>query len=299
MNQADSQFVKAQSQEFAFLFEDFLSRTYSGKGELHAAIRYCLEGRGKRVRAHLAMFACEALGGLRRHAIPGAIAVEMIHAYSLVHDDLPCMDDDDMRRGRPSVHKAFDEATALLVGDALLTDAFRVLSDKDFFWEAGLLSAEQSCRAIALLSKACGSHGMVLGQSLDLFWTGKGTADLNVLKSIHLGKTGALMGAACALGAISAGASQTEVTKFQRFGELIGLAFQAIDDTIDGLGSTGKTAGKDRAQGKLTFLEFMSVEETVELSKELTEQAFEIVGMTGEIGQFLKSFVHALVFRQS
>lgn len=268
---------------------------YEAPETLHRAVHYVLEGEGKRVRALCAMLSAKALGKDPRVALSAACAVEMIHAYSLVHDDLPCMDNDDWRRGRPSAHRAFDESTALLAGDALLTDAFQVLTDGEWLPENLAVHPEQQAKQVAVLARAAGGQGMVLGQARDLWWTARSGATADNLNQVHLEKTGALLGASCALGAIAAGASREEVAAFQEFGRLIGLAFQAIDDTLDTSIHTGKSMGKDQAQQKLTYLKFHSTSDIKSLAKDLTNRAKALLPAVA--AEELKEFAEGLVFR--
>lgn len=272
-----------------------LERHYANPVRLAQAIHYALAGDGKRVRAVLAMLVAEHFGRNPRVALSAATAVEMIHSYSLAHDDLPCMDNDDWRRGKPSLHKAFDEASALLAGDAILTDAFRVLTDGDFFADAMLVNGDARAKQVMLLAKAAGSKGMVLGQDRDLWWTGREGILESALNEIHELKTGALIGAACAMGAAAADASKAQVNAFETFGRLIGIAFQAIDDTLDDSYATGKTAGKDLAQGKLTYLRFHSTQEVIAQALALSTRAATLVGL--KHGSPLQVFIDGLVFR--
>ncbi len=250
---------------------DAWAREYRADGcPLGEVVRYILEGRGKRVRGVLALMSAQASGVKAEAAVSAAVALEMIHAYSLVHDDLPCMDNDDLRRGRPTAHRRFDEARALLGGDALLTDAFRVLSDSRF--GAG---PEVQLAWIRELAQAAGGSGMVLGQALDLHWTGKGVRDARELDRIHRHKTGCLLAASCAMGAMAARPGDETVDAFRDFGFAIGLVFQIVDDLLDLEGGTGKGQGKDQRDGKLTYLSLMSAEEARARAERLTSEACE------------------------
>ena len=283
---------------FNLSYQHFIATTWLDReSRLHQAIRYCLEGEGKRVRAMLAMLTCDAFEKEPRRALSAATAVEMVHAYSLAHDDLPCMDNDDWRRGRPSLHKAFDEATALLAGDAILTDAMRVLADDDFYAESSHISDQARLQLVRELALAAGGHGMVFGQDLDMLWTGKGLCERLMLDRIHRGKTGALVGAACSMGAVAAGASRDEITALRQFGVCIGLAFQAIDDTLDLTAATGKSVGKDQAQGKLTYLSLYRSEDVVAMAREWTEKAQGVLPR-GLKSEALIRFAEELVFRK-
>ena len=195
--------------------------------KLHAAMRHLIFPGGKRLRPALAFAACEASGGAAERALPAATAVELIHTYSLVHDDLPCMDDDAVRRGRPTVHVAFDEATAVLAGDALQAEAFAVLSE-----------APSAVASLRVLAEAVGSRGLVGGQADDLAFTG-GAADVAALESIHRRKTAALIGAAVSLGAIAGEATASQRESLARFGAAVGLGFQIADDRLDHDGDDG------------------------------------------------------------
>jgi geranylgeranyl pyrophosphate synthase len=216
---------------------------------LHQAMRHALLAGGKRLRPALVLAAARACGGEAEAAIPGMVAMECLHTYTLVHDDLPAMDDDDLRRGQPTVHKAFDEATAILVGDALQALAFG---------QCALLGAE----AVTALAEAAGSLGVVGGQQDDLDAEGRRvgadlSADMALLERIHRRKTAALIRFSCQLGAIAAGAGPEQQGALAAYGEALGLAFQITDDVLDCTADTaalGKTAGKDVAVGKLTWV---------------------------------------------
>jgi geranylgeranyl pyrophosphate synthase len=206
------------------------------------------------------------------------------------------MDNDDFRRGRPSLHKAFDEVTALLAGDAILTDAMRVISDSAFFPDGAFISDGEKIGLIRELSLAAGGHGMVLGQDQDMFWTGRGHCDKGTLDGIHKRKTGALIGGASAMGAIAAGAPADHVTRWRQFGILIGLAFQAMDDLLDNKETTGKTKGKDQIQGKLTYLSLHGCEEVQRMVHVYTEEAVDLIP-AGLKTEDVVSFVRALIAR--
>ncbi|MEK7414888.1 MAG: polyprenyl synthetase family protein [Planctomycetota bacterium] len=210
---------------------------------LHAAMRYAVFAGGKRLRPALVLQACRASGGADAAAAPVMAAVELLHTYTLVHDDLPAMDDDDLRRGRPTCHRAFDEATAILAGDALQALAFES-------------AAEVSAVAVRVLARDSGSLGVVGGQQDDLDAEGK-PIDATLLERIHRRKTAALIRASCELGAITAGAQPDVRAALAQYGEALGLAFQIADDVLDATATAqtlGKTPGKDAAQGKLTYV---------------------------------------------
>jgi geranylgeranyl diphosphate synthase type II len=250
---------------------------------LHAAMRYAVFGGGKRVRPILARAACRAAGGDPGRALEPACALELIHTYSLVHDDLPALDDDRLRRGRPTVHVAYDEAIAILAGDALLTEGFAVLARFPEGDDLAPVRAE-ACRVVAT---AVGSLGMVGGQVEDLEATGA-VADPARLERIHRAKTGALLAAAVELGALVAGAEGERRREFAEFGRGLGLLFQIADDILDVTGtaaSLGKSPGKDAAAGKLTYPAVYGLEATrgrlAELAAELSGVAVRLEGAGG------------------
>jgi geranylgeranyl pyrophosphate synthase len=257
-----------------------------------AVARYVLTAGGKRVRPVLAMLAAEAAGAPAEAALPAALALEMVHTYSLVHDDLPCMDDDDLRRGRPTAHKVYGEAPALLAGDALLTDAFTVLAGAP---------ASDGIRIglVRELASAAGGAGMVLGQALDLHWTARSGATQKDLDAIHLRKTGYLLGAAAAMGALAGGAGPDAVDAFRSFGRLIGLAFQVQDDLLDDTAATGKSQGKDQRAGKLTYLARMSRADAARAAQAFTDEARAALAGRSLMTPELERFVTALLDRRS
>lgn len=257
---------------------------------LHAACRYALEGRGKYIRPLLALGSAYACGAEWTSALPLALPLEWIHTYSLVHDDLPCMDDDDLRRGRPTTHKVFDEATALLVGDALLTDAFFLLSELD-------TSAANKAAMLRDLAQAAGGRGMVAGQSLDLKWTGQSGYRQEDLDAIHQHKTGRLIEAACLLGAHWAGASREALESLLAYSSRIGLVFQIVDDLLDDKPEIGKTPGKDQAIGKLTYLSLMSADDARRRARQLTDEALWALLPFGERGAALETMARSLLER--
>lgn len=246
---------------------------------LHDAMRYAVLGGGKRVRALLAYAAgefCQA--DMNVVDIPAA-AVELIHAYSLVHDDLPCMDDDDLRRGKPSTHKQYDEATALLAGDALQSLAFLLISQDSL-----LQLASQKVQMLHILSLASGSRGMAGGQAIDLASTGLPLAR-EELEHMHIHKTGALIRAAALLGAYSAtDVDADKVKAVDHFSKAIGLAFQVVDDILDTESDTatlGKTANKDADNNKSTYVTILGIKAAKELAKELHENALAALSFYG------------------
>ncbi len=253
-------------------------------GPLHEAMRYSLRAGGKRLRPALCRAACEAVGGDPTLALGPASALELVHTYSLIHDDLPCMDDDDLRRGRPTNHKVYGEAMAVLAGDGLLTRAFGVLADCD-------LPDGALVEAVRVLAEASGSRGMVGGQALDLAAEGSEVVDLPTLQYIHTHKTGALIGAACRLGGIAGGAAAGRIAELGRYGEKVGLAFQIVDDLLDETGDAaqlGKASHKDRERGKATYPRLLGLDESRKRVAELSDAAIQIAAGFGRDGQSLE-----------
>jgi farnesyl diphosphate synthase len=257
---------------------------------LHAAMRYVALGGGKRVRPMLAFAAAEAVGADNALTEAAACAVELIHVYSLTHDDLPCMDDDELRRGKPTCHVQYDEATALLVGDALQSSAFETLA-----------LAGASAEMVALLARAAGSRGMCGGQAVDIDSTGK-SLDLAELEFMHIHKTGALIRAATVLGALSSGPlAEDRRAALEHYAKCIGLAFQVMDDVLDAEADTatlGKTAGKDAAQGKATYLTLMGLDEARAYCRELTDDALASLAPFGDAGRRLAEIARFIVERR-
>ncbi len=262
--------------------------------QLREAIQYSLLAPGKRLRPQLVLFAAQACGGTIEDALPAAVAVEMIHAYSLVHDDLPAMDDDDLRRGRPTCHKKFDEATAILVGDALQARAFEVLATE-------IAPADRAARCCAELAQAAGASALVGGQADDLASEFLEAADNNQaieqLEWIHRRKTGALFRVSLRLGAIVAGGSDQQLAALDAYGEHLGLAFQVVDDLLDVSGSeneVGKRLGKDTARGKTTYPAVMGIEASQERAAALVNaacQSLQLFGASAEPLRDLAQFV--------
>ena len=238
---------------------------------LFDAMRYSLEAGGKRIRPILVLESCRMLGGNVEAAVPYAVACELVHTASLIHDDLPAIDNDALRRGRPTNHTVFGEATALLAADALFLDAFALVAENT------ALPAERNAAAVGVLSRAVGSRGMVGGEYIDVECEGK-SVPYSTLCRMHSLKTGALIRGACMLGAIAAGVmpGDARMDAVIRYAECIGLAFQITDDVLDRTGTAealGKLPGADEAAGKTTFLTFMSVDEAMARAAELTKEA--------------------------
>jgi geranylgeranyl diphosphate synthase type II len=244
-------FLFAERERIDATLDRLLPAADAWPARLHDAMRYAVFGEGKRVRPVLLRAACRAAGGNPEQVVEAACALELVHTYSLIHDDLPALDNDTLRRGRPTVHVAYDEPLAILAGDALLTEAFAVLGA----FPAGEAFAGRRAEACRLVAVAIGSRGMVGGQVEDLEATG-GLPDAERLDRIHRAKTGALIGAAVEVGALLAGVDGPRRAAFAGFGERLGLLFQVADDILDVTGSAatlGKSPGKDAAAGKLTY----------------------------------------------
>lgn len=267
--------------------------------QLHEAMRYAVLGGGKRVRAALVYAAGEAvsqngeLSSAQAKALDhAAAAVELIHAYSLVHDDLPCMDDDELRRGRPTVHVKYDEATAMLVGDALQPLAFELLASMP-------VAPALVVQAVAALATAAGSRGMVGGQAIDCASVDKALS-LDELRHMHRLKTGAMLEVSVLLGGIVAGASSTARQHLMDYAQTIGLAFQVADDVLDVVADTatlGKTAGKDAADNKPTYVSIMGLDASQQLLLELKQQAHKAILPLGAGAQSLAALANFIVDR--
>jgi geranylgeranyl diphosphate synthase type II len=242
-------------------------------GRLVEAMRYSLLAGGKRLRPVLALAACDAVGGAPQAAMGFACAIEMIHTYSLIHDDLPCMDDDDLRRGRPTNHKIYGEAIATLAGDALLTDAFSMLARSGA--RSPTVPPAAVLATVAELAEAAGSAGMVAGQAIDLLGEGRNMT-VEELEYLHCRKTGALFVAAVRGGARLGGAGPDQLEALETYARALGLAFQVIDDILDVEASTeqmGKRTGKDLAHGKNTYPGLIGLDQSWQLARDLERRA--------------------------
>ena len=261
---------------------------------LHAAMRFAALGGGKRVRP-LLVFAAGAVADAHEDRLEiAAVAVELIHAYSLTHDDLPCMDDDVLRRGKPTVHVEFDEATALLVGDSLQSLAFQLLAEYPLAQDP-----HKQLEMVTLLAVAAGSRGMAGGQAIDLAAVGKALA-LPELELMHIHKTGALIRASVMLGALCGKLNETKIAKLDHFAKCIGLAFQVVDDVLDAEASTatlGKTAGKDAQQNKPTYVSLLGVAEAKKLAESLRQDAQAALDGFGAKAQRLRALADFIVLR--
>ena len=291
-----SQDLDARIRNVDTALDRWLPTTLDSTPRLAEAMRYAVFPGGKRLRPMLVLLSCEACGGSDDAAMPAACAVELVHCYSLVHDDLPAMDDDDLRRGRPTCHKVFGEAIAILTGDALLTIAFEIVAK--YSPRAEFVAA--SCRELAL---AAGSAGMVGGQVDDLAAevdSAEREPSIETIQSIHARKTGALLRASVRLGGFAADASSEELAALDGYGSRIGLAFQIADDLLDVCGeeaATGKRVGKDRGRGKLTFPGVVGAERSRELSRDLIRDAIARLDPLGPRAERLRELARFIVER--
>jgi len=259
---------------------------------LRRAMKHSLLAPGKRIRPILVLLACEAAGGHYQQAMPAACAVEMIHAYSLIHDDLPAMDDDDLRRGLPTCHAAFGEANAILAGDALQALAFQSLA-------RDISPAEVAAACVRELAFAAGPAALVGGQFDDLA-AEAAAGSLEQLEHIHRRKTGALLRACLKIGGLTARATEEQLAALDRYGDKIGLAFQVVDDLLDECSTEqqmGKKVGKDRDRGKLTYPRLIGVAKSTELAQKLVSDACEAVEIFGSNGSKLRQLAHYLAER--
>ncbi len=258
------------------------------------AMRYSLFAGGKRLRPILCLAASEAVGGEVQAAMPAGCALEMIHTYSLIHDDLPAMDDDDLRRGKPTNHKAFGEAIAILAGDGLLTEAFVLLSDDNS------LLPERAVQVIGVIAKAASYRGMVGGQVVDMLSQNK-RADLETVQQMHSRKTAALIAAAAESGALAGKGSEAQIAALARYGRAIGLAFQIADDILDIEGDTellGKTTGADEARGKVTYPAAVGLERSRQAADEMINDALAALEGFDDRATPLRSLANYIITRK-
>lgn len=278
--------------------EDWLKdcfREREPRGDLYDAMYYSLLAGGKRIRPVLLLECCRLCGGDVTAALPFAGAIEMIHTYSLIHDDLPCMDDDDLRRGRPTNHKVYGEATAVLAGDALLTAAFEFMLEP-----AAAVPPERALEAAGILARAAGGRGMVGGQVLDMSGEGH-SLSLNEVEELQRLKTGALISAAAEMGCALAGGSEEQRQSAVRYAQCLGLAFQIQDDILDVVGdeaTLGKPVGSDARREKSTFVTLKGVEACRELVDKLTAEAEEALSCFGTEGESLRQMAVSLAGRE-
>lgn len=279
--------------------ERYLPQETERPESIHKAMRYSIFAGGKRVRPVLMLAACEAVGGQIAKALPTACAMEMIHTYSLIHDDLPAMDNDDFRRGRPTNHKVFGDAIAILAGDGLLTEAFKLMSDARF---AADVSAEIKIAVINEIATCAGTYGMVGGQVVDMESEGKPDMDLPTVQYIHIHKTGALIKASVVAGALLGGADEKQLAAIRRYGEAAGLAFQIADDILDIEGTTeeiGKDAGSDQARGKATYPAVMGLSAAKQEAQAMMDEAMLALESLGAAAEPLREIARYIVERKN
>ncbi|MBQ8000572.1 MAG: polyprenyl synthetase family protein [Ruminococcus sp.] len=284
------------------LIENALQSYLDRKPEIYSVLwdsmRYSVGAGGKRVRPQLTLEFCTLCGGDAESALPFACAVELIHTYSLIHDDLPCMDDDDMRRGKPSNHIEFGEDTALLAGDALQSLAFEIMLSPDTL---GRCPADRAAAAACTLAKLCGADGMVGGQVIDLQYEDKQASE-QIITQMHLLKTGALIKAACLMGCIVAGATREQLTAASQYADCIGLAFQLVDDVLDVTSTSaelGKPVNSDIDNNKSTLVSLYGIDECMRRAKELTQQAIDALSAFEGDTSFLRDFALRLISRRN
>lgn len=272
INQMDVEgYLEVKKQEIALCLEQLIPEKNVSYNQLFRAARYAMMSGGKRLRPILALAVCDCLNGPSDIALRPVCALEMVHTYSMIHDDLPCMDNDDFRRGKPTVHKAFPEGHALLAGDFLLTYAFEILSQSQG------LSAEQKVRLISILASSIGGDGMIAGQIMDLEAENK-IIDIEDLKLIHHCKTGALLEASIEFGAVIAQANDSIIASLRHFAKKMGLAFQIIDDILDVTVSSkkhGKSIASDITNGKKTYASILGLDLSKQMADQLLSSALE------------------------
>jgi len=275
----------------------YLPEMSGPKEELFKAMSYSLFAGGKRLRPILCIAAAETIGGSHEDVMPVACALEMIHTYSLIHDDLPAMDDDDMRRGKPTNHMVFGDAMAILAGDGLLTEAFRVMACPELLERIG---AERFQRVIEIVSSASGPHGMVFGQALDIRAENE-KIDTSQMEIIHEHKTGALLKASVTTGAILGRASENNVESFEQYGKNIGLAFQISDDILDIEGDSeqmGKPTGSDLERGKNTYPSIYGMEKSKMMLREIIDNAIDILSSFNDRAEPLRQIARYIIERK-
>jgi geranylgeranyl diphosphate synthase type II len=293
--------IKSYLKEKRELIDSYLESYFSIPSEpfvLHEAMRYSLFAGGKRIRPILALASYEACGGNPKDIVPYATALELIHTYSLIHDDLPSMDNDDLRRGKPTNHKVFGEAMAILAGDALLTEAFLMLSNN---LRSSSLKPSDLIKIIREVSLASGVHGMVGGQALDIF-SENIEPDKDTLDFIHLHKTAALITASVRMGAILANIKEKKLKALTEYGTGIGLAFQIIDDILDIEGNAeelGKTAGSDIKMKKMTYPALCGTEKSRQKAKDLISYAIDSLKIFSSEADQLRKIAHYLLKRRA
>ena len=293
--------INLRQKEYLSLIEnklrEYLPEDDMKQADLFHAMRYSLLAGGKRIRPTLVLEFCRVCGGREISALPFACAAEMIHTYSLIHDDLPCMDNDDMRRGRPSNHKVFGEDIALLAGDALLTMAFEIMLSNE---AVGAVGAQRASKAAGILAAAAGAHGMVGGQVTDLMSEGK-VISIEALKKMDDCKTGALIVAAAKMGCVLGGANDEQLAAAENYAKAIGLAFQIVDDILDVTSDTqtlGKPVGSDTENDKCTYVTLMGLENAGQAADGLTKAAVSSLNCFGREAEYLVQLAQELASRK-
>lgn len=281
--------LKSYIEEINSALDACLPEDKSEKGLVVDAMRYSLLSGGKRIRGVLVLEFCRICGGDVKNAVPLACAIEMVHCYSLIHDDLPCMDDDDMRRGKPSCHKKFGEAVAVLAGDALLTKAFEIAATANI----------GAAKAVEILAANAGHNGMVGGQILDILNENK-PIDEATLNKINELKTSALIKASCLMGCVAAGADSKILPLAEEFAQKIGLSFQIVDDILDIIGDKnqlGKPTGSDAENGKTTYAALFGIKKSKEIVQKLTNEAISTAQKLPNSDEFIENFAGSLAKR--
>lgn len=292
--------ITQRNNEYRALIEAELNNAIAACGApdpLMSAMKYSISAGGKRLRPCLALGVCDMLGGDREMALALGCGIEMIHTYSLIHDDLPCMDDDDMRRGRPSNHKVFGEGQAVLAGDGLLTFALEMMLKKGLGF-----NSPAYFKAVAEIAKRAGVSGMVAGQSRDLEAENGALVDENELRYIHMHKTADMLTAAVLAGAYSANADEASIDALEKYSEKMGLLFQITDDILDYEGDqalVGKTLGKDEENSKLTYITLYGIEKARQIAAQTADDAERIVlDAFGTSAEYLIKTVQEMVSRK-
>ena len=287
--------------EYAEIINAYLEKVVPscdfGEDVVHEAMNYSLSIGGKRIRPVLVLEFARVCGGSIEDALAFAAALEMVHTYSLIHDDLPCMDNDDMRRGMPSCHIRYGYEYALLAGDGLLTGAFGVIADS----EIGKKNPAAALKAVSLLSSLAGANGMIGGQVIDLKNENR-NADLETIQKMDELKTGALIKCAALLGCVSAGADEEKIKAAKTYAQKIGQAFQIVDDILDVTGdekNLGKPIGSDKESGKSTYYTLLGLEKAQETADRLTDEAVEALSVFGDEAEFLKNLAYMLSKREN
>lgn len=291
--------MKEQLKSYIKIIDDkldqYLALKDNPQGIIYEAMRYSVFAGGKRLRPVLMLLTCEMCGGDINEVLPFACALEMIHTYSLIHDDLPAMDNDDLRRGKPTSHKQFGEATAILAGDALLNKAFEVVS------QYSGNNSDRAIKAINILAVSSGTEGMIGGQIVDMQSEGR-KITLDELRYLHLNKTGAIIRSACKIGAVMSGADSVKIKAVDEFSKNLGIAFQIQDDILDVTGTEaelGKPIGSDAEEGKNTYVSLLGLQKSKDMSEEYSKKAKQALDIFGEKANTLKELTDYLTDRRS